>query len=78
MTGVRMNKTTVYIPADVQGKLRQLSKVTGKAQAALIREALERYVEQAEPPYPTSIGAGEDRELQASDTAAWLRDNWRP
>lgn len=73
-----MEKTTVYLPADLRGWLREESRRTGRTQAELMREALEAYAARRPRPLPTSIGLGSDPELSGADVEDWLRDNWRP
>ncbi len=55
-----MVKTTVYLPESVAHGLRRLAEADGRTAAALIREALERYLEQsrvrADPPLPAGVG----------------------
>lgn len=71
-----MEKTTVYIPEDLQRALRQAARRQGKPQAVLIRQALEEYLEKIGRPGLSSIGAGEDKELAARDTEGWLKSEW--
>lgn len=71
-----MRKTTLYLPSDLQRRLREHARRTGAPQAAVVREALERYLSDAPRPTLTSLGAGEDQELEASDARAWLRARW--
>lgn len=78
MAGRTMSKTTLYLPAEVQSRLKSLAKATGKSQAEVIRRALEEYLSKAKRPQPTSIGVGDDAELNARDTTDWLKENWRP
>lgn len=75
-TIILMEKTTVYIPEGVQRDLRQMARREGRPQAALVRQALEEYLEKAGRPSLRSVGAGEDRELSARDTEAWLEAEW--
>jgi len=51
-----MEKTTLYLPTELQASLRALARRTGRSQANLIREALETYVAGQERPRPKSIG----------------------
>jgi hypothetical protein len=55
-----MVKTTVYLGDDIVQRLRGLSRLQGRSQAELIREALERFVEEAsqtiERPAPIGVG----------------------
>lgn len=71
-----MEKTTLYLPAELQQSLRDLSKRTRRPQAELIREALVGYVASQERPWPRSIGSGADGMVSAADSEAWLRDAW--
>jgi hypothetical protein len=48
-----------------------------RAQASLIREALERYLAGQERPLPASIGAASDGTLDAAESEAWLHKEWR-
>ncbi|CAN5502277.1 hypothetical protein BH20CHL7_BH20CHL7_16730 [soil metagenome] len=73
-----MNKTTLYLPDETQRRLRDVAKRTGRAQADLIRTALDRFLEDEPSPLPGSIGAGDDAALSGRDSEDWLRDNWRP
>jgi hypothetical protein len=47
-----MQKTTVYIPADVKRALSQVAATRGVSEAELIREALRILTAQAVPPRP--------------------------
>ncbi len=72
-----MNKTTLYLPDDIQRRLREVAKRTGRAQADLVRTAIDRYLADEPSPLPGSIGVGDDAELRGRDTEDWLRSNWR-
>jgi predicted DNA-binding protein len=71
-----MDKTTLYLPRDLQAALRVLAQRTGRPQAALIREALERYVAGQERPRFASRGAAQDGTLDATDAKTWVHDRW--
>lgn len=71
-----VNKTTLYLPSDLQRTLREVARRTGRRQADLVREALDLYLRQQVQPQPRSIGAGEDGELAARDSEAWLKAHW--
>jgi len=72
-----MEKTTLYLTGELQRNLRELSRRSGRPQASLIREALERYVAGQDRPKPTSVGAASDGTLDAAESEAWLRNQWR-
>ena len=72
-----MNKTTIYLPAELQRSLREVAHRTGRRPAELIRTAIEQFLSTQDRPVPRSIGAGEDNELAARDSEDWLRERWR-
>ena len=72
-----MLKTTVYLPEDLQCALKEEARRTGRREAAILREALADYLRNQDRPQPRSIGAGEDMELTARESEAWLRARWR-
>ena len=71
-----MHKTTLYLPEDLQRTLKEVARRTGRREAAIVREALAVYLRHQVRPQLRSIGAGEDTELSARDSEAWLRDHW--
>lgn len=73
-----MNKTTLYLPSDTQRRLRDAANRLRRAQADIVREALDRYLESEEAPMPRSIGMGADTEVTGATSEDWLRQNWRP
>ena len=73
-----MRKTTLYLSEDLHETLRSASKRSGVPQADIVREALQTYLHSQQPPLPQSIGAGEDTELSARDSEAWLKEHWAP
>ena len=71
-----MHKTTVYLPEDLQRTLKEVGRRTGRRESAIVREALNVYLQHQARPQPRSIGAGQDAQLAARDSEAWLRDKW--
>jgi predicted transcriptional regulator len=71
-----VNKTTLYLPEDLRRTLKEEARRTGRPEAAIVREALAAYLRHRVRPRPRSIGAGEDLEVAARDSEAWLRDHW--
>ena len=79
--GWSMEKTTLYLSRELQTALRETAKREGRSQADVVREALERYVAQAERPLPRSVGAFEQRGPQedrvpAREAKQWVRRQW--
>jgi len=72
-----MQKTTPYLTEELQRSLKELARRTGRPDAAIVRDALAAYLQHQVRPQPRSIGAGEDTELAARDSAAWLRERWQ-
>ncbi len=71
-----MNKTTLYLPEQLQRRLRDVARRTGRPQADLVRSALEDYLEADIAPEPRSIAVGSDEGLAGRDSEDWLRKNW--
>ncbi len=69
-------KTTLYLPTDLQQRLKDASRRTGRPQAAIVREALDHYLAATPPLLPTSIGAGDDPDLDARHAKHWLHERW--
>ena len=72
-----MEKTTLYLPPELQEALKQHSRVSGRSQADLIREALDLFLSKRPQPKPRSVAMGRDSELSARDSEAWLEQNWQ-
>jgi predicted DNA-binding protein len=76
MVSNEMEKTTLYLPADLQRSLREVARRTGRSQAELIRDALVRYLQDHPRPSLRSVGMGEDPELSGRDSERWLQARW--
>jgi hypothetical protein len=57
---VPVEKTTLYLPADLQARLRDASKRSGRPQAEIVRDAVAAYLTEQPRPWPKSIGAYPD------------------
>jgi hypothetical protein len=71
-----MEKTTLYLPADLQRRLSDAARRTGRSQADLIREALRVFLGELSTPPPRSLGMLADPGLRGEDTEDWLRGAW--
>jgi Arc/MetJ-type ribon-helix-helix transcriptional regulator len=71
-----MEKTTLYLPAELQRRLSDAARRTGRTQADLIREALRLFLGDMSTPQPRSLGILADPELRGEDTEDWLRGAW--
>jgi predicted transcriptional regulator len=72
-----MEKTTLYLPSDLQHALRVRARRTGRSQASLLREAIGEYVRRQERPPLRSLGLGENETVHPRDAEAWLETNYR-
>jgi len=72
----RMEKTTLYLPADLHHALKEHARRSGRAQAELVREALQTYLAGTAWPQPGSIGAGSDSSLAGGESEDWLTREW--
>jgi hypothetical protein len=71
-----VEKTTLYLPADLQRALQEQARRSGRPQAELVREALRSYLQGIARPQPRSLGLGEDEELTARESEDWLAREW--
>lgn len=72
-----MEKTTLYLPADLQRALRHAAHASGRSQADVVREALAQYLSEHTRPRPRSIGAIEgSADPPAREAKAWVRREW--
>ncbi len=71
-----MEKTTLYLPREMQRALREAARREGEPQAVLIRRALEEYLEKRGRPPLRSVGMGEDASLAARNAEDWLDAEW--
>jgi predicted transcriptional regulator len=72
-----MEKTTLYLPLELRRALKEQARRSGRAQAEIVREALETYLAGSWP-QPTSIGVGSDEEVSARTSENWLKREWDP
>lgn len=71
-----MSKTTLYLPVELQHRLREEARRTGSSQADLVRKALESFLHERPRPVPRSIGVAADGSLDARDSEDWIRESW--
>ncbi len=70
-----MEKTTLYLPKQLQRELKDAARRTGRPQAELIREALTKYLAKQERPLPGFVGIIDDPDMiPASEAKRWLRE----
>lgn len=73
-----MVKTTLYLDETTMLRLRQLSKKQGRQQSALIREALDAYLDRNDKrPMPKGVGAYSSGRSDISERAEELLDGMR-
>jgi Ribbon-helix-helix protein, copG family len=71
-----VHKTTLYLTAELEHRLRDESRRTGRSQAELIREALSGYLGRRSHELPSFVGMADDPDLNAADAKAWVRARW--
>ena len=72
-----MEKTTIYLPDEMQHLLTVLAKRQKRPQASIIREAIAAYLETQGRTKLRSIGSGADAEVTGAGSEDWLRKQWR-
>lgn len=71
-----VEKTTLYLPSDLQRSLRDEGERSGRPQAALIREAIAQYLARRPVRLPRSIGVGSDGKVGGEASERWIRKEW--
>jgi hypothetical protein len=71
-----MEKTTLYLPVELQRSLAVTAKREGRPQAEIVRDALTLYFSRTAPLRLHSIGTGSDDQVTGATSEDWLRRNW--
>jgi predicted DNA-binding protein len=71
-------RTSFYLAMETKRQLVQAARRLGKTQTEVVNEALAEYLAKLERPKFAFIGAGDDDEVTARGSEAWLRKNWKP
>lgn len=71
-----MERTTVYLPAELRRALRDAAQRSGRPQAELVREALHEFLARNGRPLPRSIGIASDGRISAAESEDWIREAW--
>lgn len=75
-----MEKTTLYLPTELQQGLRDAARREGRSQAEIVREAVSAYLTDRPRLLPKSMGALRQRSgehVPAEAAKAWVRDAWK-
>ncbi len=72
----QMEKTTVYLPVELERELKHASRRQGRPMAEIVREAVRRYLDEQPRPMPKSIGMGADGRIGADRSKRWVRSEW--
>lgn len=71
-----MNRTTIFLPPELQQRLADEARRRKVAQAELVREALTAYLDRSRRPVPSIIGVVDRPDIDARDAKAWVRERW--
>ncbi len=72
-----MEKTTVYLPAALQERLRFAARRGGRSQAQLVREAIEERLDRDAVDAPSIVGMFDEAPTVTSDDVkARIREEW--
>jgi Ribbon-helix-helix protein, copG family len=78
--GNHMEKTTIYLPDELQGQLRYEAKRQKRPQAELIREAVATYLAAQPKRLPSFVGSFKGPPIadgvDSSNIKQWVRENW--
>ena len=71
-----MKRTTIYLDTDLEIRLKIESMRSGRAQAEVIREALEAYLRERRPGLPPGIGEFSSGHTDTAERAEELLKEW--
>lgn len=74
-----MEKTTLYLPKELQVELRAAARRERRSQADIVRDAVTEYLTKRPRPLPKSIGIIDDWPddgVDSSNIKEWLREQW--
>ncbi|UCH27380.1 MAG: ribbon-helix-helix protein, CopG family [Trueperaceae bacterium] len=71
-----MHKTTIYLPEKLRLDIEALARREKRAQAEVIREALERYIASKPKPVASFIGMADDDRVSAAESEDWIHEAW--
>lgn len=74
-----MEKTSLYLPAELQRALRDAARREKRAQADIVRDAIATYLAGKPRPKPEIIGAArgsKDDGVGSANIKAWVRSEW--
>ena len=72
-----MEKTTLYLPNELQVQLRAVAQRSHRSQAKVVRDALVDYLAREPRRLPGSIGMASSGEVTGAQSEDWLRENWK-
>jgi predicted transcriptional regulator len=71
-----MQRTTILIPEELRQRLVDEARRRRVPQSALIRDALERYLDERISGQPSVLGVADVEGVDARDAKAWVREQW--
>jgi len=71
-----MERTTILIPEGLRRRLVDEARRRKVPQSALIRDALERYLDERTSGQPYLLGVADVEGVDARDAKAWVREQW--
>jgi hypothetical protein len=71
-----MAATVVDPSPEVQRELEALARRTGRPEAEIVREAVERHLAAVVRPRPQAIGVYNDPEVTGENYEGWFAANW--
>lgn len=74
--GVDVEKTTLYLPPEMQRDIKLAATRLRRSQADIIREALAGWLRDQRRPRSRSIGMAASGKVQADASEDWIRRRW--
>lgn len=71
-----VERTTIHLPPELRQRLADEARREGRAQAIIVREALERYLSRRRPERPRLVGVVSRGDADARRAKQWVREQW--
>lgn len=73
-----MEKTTLYLPKELQVRLRTAAVQLGRSQAELLRDALDSYLGSQPRKLPSVVGKARSGAVDAAEYESYMASHWKP
>ncbi len=69
-----MQRTTIFLQPELRKRVADTAKRLGRRQSDIVREAIERYADEAQSQLPASIGMIDDKTMSGANVEEYRTD----